>query len=105
MRNFLFIILFLIIAIKGWGAPVLQDLNYILNAPPKTEDEKSLYQYLNTLYGRWNTIQITIQEPNGNITANYGNIIVYKNGSTFSLAVETTSPSGKTWKGIALGAV
>lgn len=87
------------------ASPALQALNYILIAPPKTEDSKSLYQYLNTLYSRWNTLQVTTQEPNGNVDSSYGNIIIYYDGSNYWLAVQTLKPSGTTWKGIKLGAV
>lgn len=102
----IFITIFLIsISVTVFAVPVLTDLNYILQAPPKTEDSNSLYYYLNTLYQRWNTLQVTTQEPNANIEANYGNIIVYYDGSNYWLSVQTTTPSGTVWKGVKLGAV
>ena len=63
------------------------------------------YQYMYQIYSNWNKIQVTIQEPNGNFQGNYGQLIIYKNGSTFYLATETTSPQGTTWVGVQLGAV
>ena len=90
-----------------YAAPILQDLNYIIQAPPKTEDPNSLYQWIYQIYQRWMQCQITTQEPNGNIDAGVGSLIVYHNTSTaqYYLAVETTSPQGTTWVGILLGSV
>lgn len=105
MKKYLFLFVFIGIATVALAIPALQDLNYVLQAPPKTNNELSLYQYLNTLYSRWNTLQITTQEPNGNVEANVGNIIVYKNGSIYSLAVEINSPSGTNWTGTTLGGI
>ena len=98
-------ILIIFLVFLTMNAIASSSLNYTIQAPPKSIEDKSLYYYLNTLYSRWNTLQVTEQQPNVNIEGNYGNIIVYKNGATFYLAVETTSPSGTTWQGIALGAI
>lgn len=101
-----FIIIFLVtLTIKTIASPVLTDFNYVIPAPPKESDDKSLYLYLNNLYNRWNTLQVTTTSPNGNITSNFGNIIIYYDATDYWLAVETTKPKGTTWKGIKLGVV
>lgn len=106
MRNLILIIIFFVsMSVGVFAAPALQDLDYILQSPPKTLDPLSLYQYLNVIYSRWNTLQVSTQEPNANISANYGNIIIYYDGSNYWLAVQTTAPSGTTWSGVKLGVV
>ncbi len=103
MRIILLISLFLFtLSLIGQASPVMSAINYVLPAPPKTEDARSLYNYLNTLYGRFNQLQVTTQDPNGNIVENYGSTILYVNGSTYILEVQTTSPNGSTWVGINL---
>ena len=99
----IFIVLFSVRAIAS--APAIGSLDYILLSPPKTDDATNLYQYLNTLYNRWNQLQVTTQEPNVNLNANYGNIVVYYDGTNYWLAVETTAPNGTTWVGTKLGSV
>lgn len=106
MKKILLILLFVFLfSTTVFAIPVLQDLNYILSTPPKTEDTKSLYNYLNTLYNRWNILQIATTEPNGNIDADVGQQIIYNNSGTYYLAVQTISPHGTVWKGIVLGAI
>ena len=105
MIKYILIIFFVFIGIKAIAAPALQDLDYILQSPPKTEDAKALYDYLNTIYSRWNTMQVSTQEPNGNIGASYGNLIIYYDGSDYWLAIQTKAPSGTVWKGVKLGSV
>jgi hypothetical protein len=105
MKIWMLTICILSFSMTIYAFPVLQALNYILPAPPKTDDAKTTYYYLNTLYSRWNTLQITTQEPNGNVTGNYGQLIIYNNSGTYFLAVETKTPNGAVWKGITLGAI
>lgn len=105
MIKYLFIIFFVFISVKVIAAPLLTSIDYVMPAPPKTEDVKSLYMYLNIIYGNWNKLQVTTQEPNVNFNASYGNIIIYYNGTNYYLCVETTAPSGTTWKGVVLGSV
>lgn len=95
----------MILSFPVWSAPILQDLNYILPSPPKTEDPNSLYQWIYQIYQRWNVLQSTTQEPNVNIDADVGQNIIYFDGTNYWLAIETTSPHGTTWKGVKLGNV
>lgn len=99
------LILLSIFSIGVLAAPLMNSLNYVLQAPPKSEDVRSLYNYLNTLYSRWNQIQVTTQEPNGNVSEPYGSLILYFDGSNYFLAVETKSPNGSIWNGIKLGSI
>ncbi len=105
MRIILLLILLISFSATVFAIPVLQDLNYIMPAPPKTEDAKALYNYLNMLFQRWNILQLAVQEPNGNIDADIGQQIIYNNNGTYYLAVETATPHGTTWVGVALGAI
>lgn len=110
MRNvllsiFLLVFIFVYAGKVSSQMTVLGQLNYNLVSPPKTETAQSLYQYLYVLYQRWMELQITTKEPNGNIGASVGSIILYNNSGTYFLAVETADPSGSTWKGIQLGSI
>lgn len=101
----LLLIFFISFSTSVFALQSFQDFNYIMPSPPKTEDRKALYNYLNILFNRWNILQLTTTEPNGNLDADIGQLIIYNNAGTYSLAVETTSPHGTVWKGIALGAI
>lgn len=105
MRNLFLCMLFLSLSTTVFSFPLLTSLNYVLQAPPKDESPLALYSYLNMLYQRWNVLQLSTQEPNGNIDSDYGQQIIYNDGTDFWLAIETTSPHGTTWKGIKLGSV
>lgn len=90
---------------KVIAAPLLTSIDYVMPAPPITENALALYQYLNEIYSHWNTMQITTQEPNGNFTDNYGQFICYFDGTNYWIAMETTAPSGTTWVGVKMGTV
>lgn len=105
MINIILTVLLLTFSTTVFAVPLLSSINYALPSPPKDENVLSLYQYLNTLYNRWNTLQVTTQEPNGNVDANYGNIIIYYDGTDYWLSIQTAKPDGTVWKGIKLGAV
>lgn len=105
MMKYIFLILFVSFSSTVFAIPLLSDLNYVLQAPPTTENNLTLYTYLNTLYQRWNVLQISIKEPNANIDADYGQNIIYFDGTNYWLAVQTTSPHGENWVGIKLGSM
>lgn len=105
MNKFLLTIMILSICVTVYAFPVMKSLNYTIPSPPKKDDSKFLYDYLNILYQRFNILQVTNKEPNGNINSDIGQIILYNNSGTYYLAVQTISPNGSVWKGIALGAI
>jgi hypothetical protein len=105
MTKYILIILLLSFSSTVFAIPLLTDLNYVLQAPPTTENPLTLYNYLNTLYQRWNVLQISNKEPNGSIDADYGQNIIYFDGSNYWISIETTIPHGTTWVGTKLGSV
>jgi len=76
-------------------------MGYVTPEPPKIED-KSTYEYLRTLRNRLNRLDVTTVNPSGSRLGNYGDMILYKDGSTFSLMINVSSPNGNSWKGINL---
>ena len=110
MIKYIFIIFFVFIAVKaiaGTAAPaIVGGFDYVLPAPPKTSDPVSLYQYFNTIYGLWGTIQVTNTAPNGGVVdASYGNIAIYYDGTNYWLCIQTAQPRGANWVGTKLGSV
>jgi hypothetical protein len=96
MKKTLFTIYFLLISGMAW-ATATSPLNYTITAPPKTEDQQSMYQYMNSLYQRWNVMQVTTTDPNGSVSSDYGALVVYNNGSNYSLRMQTATPNGTAW--------
>lgn len=77
---------------------------YVTPEPPKIVD-KSTYEYVRTLRNHLNRLPVVITNPSGVRIGDYGDMILYKNGSTFNFMVNVSSPNGTTWKGVVLGAI
>jgi hypothetical protein len=105
MIKYLLLIFFMILSVNVMAVPIFSSINYQLQAPPTTNNPTAMYDFMYQIYQRWMDIQVTTQEPNGNITQNRGSVLIYNNNGTYYLAVETSDPSGSTWVGVKLGAV
>lgn len=92
---------------KGWFIfaglfmIVLWFSGYNTPEPPKTED-RSISEYLRTLYGKIGNLEVVTVSPNGVTRGKYGDCIIYTDSIKFYLECETTSPVGTAWKGVQL---
>jgi hypothetical protein len=77
---------------------------YVVPEPP-IGAEKSTYEYLRVLRNNLNKVQITTTNPSNVRLGDYGEILIYKNGATFNLMINVSSPNGKTWRGVVLGVI
>lgn len=75
---------------------------YKTKEPPKTED-KTVEQYLKVLRNKVDVFEVVTTAPNGNYFGRYGQNVVYKNGSDYSLWTCVSSPSGTSWKTVTGG--
>lgn len=106
MFKYILIIFLVLISVRAIASQsVLSGFDYTLPAPPKSEDTRSLYSYLYTIYQQWMTAQVTTTSPNGNIDSAYGNVAIYFDGTSYWLIVQTTAPMGTTWVGTKMGTI
>ena len=77
---------------------------YVTPEPPKIAD-KSTYEYVRTLRNHLNRLPVVIVNPSGVRIGDYGDMILYKNGATFSIMVNVSSPNGTVWRGVNLGVI
>jgi len=91
-------IIILLICIFSIGA------GYVTPEPPKIAD-KSTYEYVRTLRNHLNRPDVTTTNPSGVRLGDYGDMLIYKNGTTFNLMINVSSPNGKTWLGVNLGII
>ena len=77
--------------------------NWTFNGPSKDPDKTSQYNFDNSIYTHFNTVQTITSDPNGNRKGNIGETVLYKNVSTYKFEVETASPSGTVWQEVGSG--
>lgn len=77
--------------------------NWTIPSPPKGNEAKDAYLYNSVLHNHFNQIQVVSANPNGNNTAEYGSMLIYKaTGSIYYFTVQVTSPNGTNWLGTKL---
>ena len=74
-------------------------LGFVPPEPPKIVD-KSTYEYVRMLRNNLNKPQVSTSNPSSVRLGDYGELLIYKNGSDFYLMVNVSSPNGTTWKGV-----
>lgn len=72
--------------------------NWNLASPSKDPNKTSQYNFDNAMYTHFNQLQVVTTDPNGNRLGNIGDMVMYKNGSTYTPKIEITSPSGTVWQ-------
>lgn len=70
---------------------------YKTKEPPKIED-KDTSEYLKILRNKIDVFEVVTTAPNGNYNGRYGQNVVYKNGTDYSLWTCVSSPSGTSWQ-------
>lgn len=106
MIKYIFITIFLLFTLNAIAQmSITSGFDYVLQAPPKTSDSRSLYAYLYQMYVNWNTLQVTKTFPVGNVDSSHGNVAVYFDGTNYWIMVQTTSPNGTAWVGTKLGVI
>ena len=83
---------------------LISSLGFATPEPPKIID-KATYEYVRTLRNNLNRLPVVVSNPSGVRLGDYGDMILYKNGATFSLMINVSSPNGKAWLGVNLGAI
>ena len=79
-------------------------MGFSVPEPPKIADRPT-YEYLRTIRNNLNKPQVVTTNPSGVRLGEYGEMIIYKNGTSFYLMVNTSSPNGTSWLGILLGVI
>ena len=67
--------------------------------PPLPKEQRDTYLYLTQLKRHHNNLVITTTNPDGNIRANPGELLVYNNASSYKMCVNvSTTGEGTLWR-------
>jgi hypothetical protein len=70
----------------------------VMPDPPTVDDSKATLKYFKTIHDNMNNLTVVTQDPNHNRNGRYGDMVIYKNGATFTVKICVTEPSGTGWQ-------
>ncbi len=76
--------------------PTIVSADKIPTPPPMKDTELAAQQYFRTLYLNFHNLEVITTTPNGNRTGRVGDIVLFNDGGTFKLFVNTTGV--KVWQ-------